>query len=193
MEVSFDGIDEAIRTTRELTANPKIPAIYEGTFEHDGLLVRVDILQRRRNRRWGLIEVKSTTDLKEHHLEDVAIQSRVVSRSGLNLASVCLAHVSRDYVFDGRTIDARRFFRIRNLTHQVAKLRRKLTFQLRSEFRVLAMPEAPGLPPGNHCINPVTCEFYDQCNLPRPDDHVGFLPRIYPDTVEELAGRGVYA
>src|ERR1700691_5701104 len=54
------GLDNAIRTTRELVANREVPAIFEGTFEHGGVLVRVDILQRRRGR-WRLLEVKSTT------------------------------------------------------------------------------------------------------------------------------------
>src|ERR1700722_17113247 len=36
-----DGLDDAIRTTRELVADPKVPAIFEGTFEHGGVLVRV--------------------------------------------------------------------------------------------------------------------------------------------------------
>jgi hypothetical protein len=124
-----DGLDNAIRTTRELVANPEVPAIYEATFEHGGVLVRVDILQRRRDGRWRLIEVKSTTSLKEEHLGDVGIQSRVVSRSGLDLASVNLAHVNRDYVFDGDSIDKRKFFKIRNLTRRIARLQPKLTFQ----------------------------------------------------------------
>ena len=80
------GLGQAIRTTRELVANREVPAIFEGTFEHGNVLVRVDILQRRRDGRWRLLEVKSTTDLKGHHLEDVGIQSRIVSRSGLDLA-----------------------------------------------------------------------------------------------------------
>ena len=83
------GLDQAIRATRELIANPEVPAIFEGTFENGGVLVRVDMLQRRRDSRWRLIEVKSTTGLKEHHLDDVAIQTRVVSRSGLDLAASC--------------------------------------------------------------------------------------------------------
>jgi predicted RecB family nuclease len=186
-----DGLDEAIRTTRDLVADPKISAIFEGTFEHGGVLVRVDILHRRRDGRWRLIEVKSSTDLKDHYLDDAAIQSRVVSRCGLKLASVCLAHVNRAYVFDGDSIDPRRFFRMRNLTSRVAKLQPKLTFQLRSEFRVLAMPTAPDLPPGKHCTDPVTCEFYDQCNLPRPDDHISYLPRVQPGAIEELVGMGI--
>jgi hypothetical protein len=97
---SEHGLDEAIRVTRELIANPEIPAIFEGTFEHNGVLVRVDVLHRRKDERWRLIEVKSTTEVevKDHHLEDVAIQHRVVTRSGVDLAASCLAHVSRDYV-----------------------------------------------------------------------------------------------
>jgi hypothetical protein len=185
------GLDEAIRITRELVANPEVPAIFEATFENGGVLVRVDMLQRRRDGRWRLLEVKSTTDLKEHHLDDVAIQARVVSRSGLDLAASCLMHVNRNYVFQGGSIDVRQFFRIRNLTRRVKRLQPKLTFQLHAEFTVLNMPKAPDLPAGRHCTDPVTCEFFDRCNTPRPDDHVGYLPRIQASAVEELGEIGV--
>src|SRR6202167_3648699 len=84
------GLDQAIRATRELVANGEVPAIFEGVFEHEGVLVRVDVLHRRRDGRWRLIEVKSSTSVKEEHLDDVGIQSRVVSRCGVDLASVCL-------------------------------------------------------------------------------------------------------
>ena len=188
---SSTGVEQAIRATRELIANPEVPAIFEGTFENGGVLVRVDVLQRRRDGRWRLLEVKSTTDLREHHLDDVAIQARVVSRSGLDLAASCLMHVNRNYVFQGGSIDVRRFFRIRNLTSRVKRMQPKLTFQLRAEFTVLNMPKAPDLPTGSHCTEPVTCEFFDRCNPPRPDDHVGYLPRIQASAVEELGEIGV--
>ena len=191
VEVCERSLDQAIRTTRELVANPEIPAIFEGVFEHGGVLVKVDILHRRRDGRWRLIEVKSTSDVKDHHYEDVAIQYRVVSRSGLDLASACLAHVNRGYIYPGGEIDPRRFFRIRNLTRRVQRLQPKLTFQLRSEFTVLAMPTAPDIAPGRHCTNPVTCEFYDRCNISRPDDHIGYLPRLHASAAEELEELGV--
>jgi hypothetical protein len=122
VEVHGDDLDEAIRATRELIANPEVTAIFEGTFEHGGVFVRVDILHRRRDGRWRLIEVKPTTDVREHHLDDVAIQHRVVRRSGIDLAASCLAHVDRAYVHEGGAIDVHRFFRIRNLTRRVEKL-----------------------------------------------------------------------
>jgi hypothetical protein len=80
VEVPFGDPEQAIRTTRELIANPEVPAIFEAAFENGGVLVRVDILQRRRDGRWRLVEVKSTADLKEEHLDDVGIQTRVVYR-----------------------------------------------------------------------------------------------------------------
>jgi predicted RecB family nuclease len=191
VEVCERGLDQAIRTTSELVANPAVQAIFEGVFEHDGVLVRVDILQRRRDKRWRLIEVKSTTEIKDHHLEDVAIQYRVVSRSGLDVAAPFLAHVNRGYVFDGGDIDLRRFFKIRNLTRRVERLQPQLTFQLRSEFTLLAMPQPPDIAPGRHCTDPITCEFFNHCNPPRPNHHIGFLPRIHASAIEALEEIGV--
>ena len=185
------GLDEAIRATRELVANREVPAIFEAVFEHQNVLVKVDILHRRRDGRWRLIEVKSTAQVKDHHLEDVAIQYRVVSRSGLDVATACLGHMNRNYIFPGGEIDPRRFFRIRNLTRRVQRLQPKLTFQLRSEFTVLAMSNAPDIAPGRHCADPVTCEFYDRCNPPLPDDHIGYLPHIHASAMEELEEMGI--
>lgn len=190
-EVRTGDPQEAIRITQELIGNPDIRAIFEAAFERDGVFVRVDILQRRRDGRWRLIEVKSSASLKEEHLDDVAIQYRVVSRSGIDVASCHLAHVNRNYVFPGGSVDPWRFFRIKNLTRQVERLQPKLALQLRSEFRVLAMPTAPDLPTGKHCVQPVICEFHDHCNPPRPTDHVGYLPYIHANAIEELGEMGV--
>ncbi len=191
VEVCERSLDQAIRATRELVADPEIPAIFEAVFEHSGVLVKVDVFHRRRDGRWRLIEVKSTSDVKDHHYEDVAIQYRVVSRSGLDVASACLAHVNRGYIFDGQNIDVKRFFRIRNLTRRVERLQPKLTFQLRAAFTVLSMPKAPDIVPGKHCTSPVTCEFYDRCNISRPNDHIGYLPRLHASAAEELKELGV--
>jgi predicted RecB family nuclease len=185
------GLDKAIRASRELVANWEVPAIFEGAFEHGGVLVRVDVLHRRKDGRWRLVEVKSATAVKEQHVDDVGIQLRVLRRSGLDVASACLAHVNRNYVYPGGDIDPRQFFRIRNLTRRVERLQPKLTFQLRSEFTVLAMPQPPEIAPGRHCTDPVTCEFFERCNPPRPHDHIGFLPRIHANAMEELEEMGV--
>jgi predicted RecB family nuclease len=183
--------EEAIRATRELIENPEVPAIFEGAFEHRNVFVRVDILHRRRDQRWRLIEVKSATDAKDHHLDDVAIQHRVVAGSGVDLAASCIAHVNRGYVYEGGPINAHRFFAIKNLTRRVERLQPEIVAQLRSEFRVLSMPEAPRIATGRQCTTPITCEFFDHCNEPVPDDHIFRLPRIHADTISKLVAQGI--
>jgi predicted RecB family nuclease len=153
--------------------------------------VKTDILLRRKENRWRLVEVKSTTDLKEHHAEDVAIQSYVVSHSGVNLGSVWLAHINRSYVLVGETVDPRQFFLFHNVTRRVQRLQSTVAPQLRSQFRILAMPKPPDLPTGPHCTNPVVCEFFNHCNPPKPEDYIGYLPRLHASAMEQLEEMGV--
>jgi predicted RecB family nuclease len=191
VEVNGGSLEQAIRATKELLANPEVQAIFEGAFEHQGVIVKTDILQRRKENHWRLVEVKSTADLKDYHLEDVAIQSYVLSGSGLKLPSVWLAHINRKYVLTGATVDPRQFFSFRNLTRRAQNLQPELTFRLRSQFRILAMPKPPEVPTGPHCINPVVCEFFDHCNTPNPNDHIGHLPRLHASAIEQLEELGI--
>ncbi len=192
VEVRSDGgLDQAIRMTRQLVANPEIPVIFEGAFEHEGIIVRTDVLQRRKENLWRLVEVKSASDLKDQYVQDVAIQSYVLSGSGLKLASVWLAHINRAYVLTGTTVDPRQLFSFRNLTQRAQNFQPELILRLRSQIHILAMPEAPDVPTGPHCINPVVCEFFDQCNTPKPRDHIGYLPRLDASAMEKLEEMGV--
>jgi len=191
VEVRSTRLDQAIRATKELTANPEVPAIFEGVFEGDGVLVRVDVLQRRKENHWRLVEVKSTSDLRDHHIEDVGIQSYVLSFSGVKLASVWLAHINRDYVLNGTTVDPRQFFSFRNLTDRAKNLRPELVVRLRSQMDALAMRTPPEVATGQHCLNPVVCEFFDHCNPEKPSDYVGYLPRLHASAMEKFHELGI--
>jgi hypothetical protein len=76
----FGGLEQAIRTTRELVANPEVRAIFEGAFEHGGVLVRVDMLQRRRDNRWRLLEVNRPPTSRS--IIWMTLQSKAVSFPG---------------------------------------------------------------------------------------------------------------
>jgi predicted RecB family nuclease len=186
-----DGLDEAIRKTRELIMNQEVPAIFEAVFEHQDVIVKADILQRRKEDHWRLVEVKSSADLKEHHLEDLAIQSYVLSRSEVRLASAWLAHINRNYALVGSTVDPRQFFLFLNLTERVRNLQPALVLQLRSQFRILSKPASPDVPTGPHCINPVVCEFFLHCNHEKPKDYIGYIPRLNASTIEQLEQMGI--
>jgi hypothetical protein len=58
IDSKYDDYAEAIRRTEALITDPTDPAIFEAALVHDGLLIRVDALERLPDGRWRLNEVK---------------------------------------------------------------------------------------------------------------------------------------
>ncbi len=189
--VDSDDLDAALLQTSNLLADSSVPAIFEATFRHRDVLVRVDILQRRRRNRWRLIEVKSSVGYKDHYLYDVAIQGHVVQGCGIDLSSACLMHLNRDYVYDGERYDPAGLFYIKDLTRQVRRLDDDLPKLVRAQRRALARPEPPDIAPGPHCVDPYDCEFYGHCNPALPETHISSVPRLSPAKRQMLLDQGV--
>jgi hypothetical protein len=107
----------ALQHTQGLIQDPTVSAIFEGAFAFDQILVRVDILERvispsDAGATWRLIEVKSSTKVKEVHVDDLAIQTHVLAGTGVALAESCLMHINTQYVFGGGDIDLGQLFAI---------------------------------------------------------------------------------
>jgi predicted RecB family nuclease len=186
----FD-LDKAITQTSMLVAESEVPAIFEATFSHGEVLVRVDIFQRLpMGNRWKLIEVKSTTSVKTHHWPEVAIQRFVLEGLGFQVVP-CLMHLNREYVYDGRRYELERLFTIEDLTKETDALRQDLPTLIRQQLEMLGKEEAPAVEPGGQCEAPIRCEFFDVCNKPLPYDHVTMLPRISAAKLASLTQLGV--
>ena len=85
-------MDLALKDTAKAIKDEKVNVIYEGTFIHSDTLVRADVLLRK-NDSWELFEAKSSTKLKDEHIDDVAIQSYIIKSSGIKISSVKLIHI----------------------------------------------------------------------------------------------------
>ena len=95
----------------------------------------MDILERRPGNRWRLIEVKSSVDLKDHYLYDVAIQAHVLRGCGLGISSSCLMHLNRDLRLQRA---AEELFTIQNLTGTIRKLDAEIPKLLKAQRKALA-------------------------------------------------------
>src|SRR6476646_4675234 len=96
---------KAVQRTRQLIADPSIPAIFEAAFAFNDVLVRADLLERLPTGKWLLAEVKSTIRVKHEHLDDLAIQAYVIEGSGLAIREMQLVHVDSSYVRGNNGID----------------------------------------------------------------------------------------
>jgi predicted RecB family nuclease len=169
---------EAVARTRELMAEKSVPAIFEAAFNFDDILIRVDILERLPRNRWRMIEVKSSTGVKEYHLPDVAIQKYVLEQCGLKVSESCLMHLNRDYVYDGKEYQFGELFTICDLKGEMRSFENELPARLAEQWETLALTKAPDIEGGTQCADPFDCEFCSFCNEAPPDDWVGKLPRI---------------
>jgi hypothetical protein len=170
-------------TRRLLTENPKAP-LFEATFTHRNVMVRADILQRRRGR-WHLTEVKSAASVKEPNLEDCAVQSWVLDGAGLNIASVHLAHINTEFVYPGGG-DYQGLFVEVDVGENIGPLIKEVPRWVR-DFQNLLKGKEPDIDVGDHCTRPYKCPFLDYCAPESTDYPVTCLPRGRKIAAELLA------
>ncbi len=190
----YEGPDQhaqAVTRTRELIANPDVPAIFEAAFAFDNVLIRADILERQPSGAWRLAEVKSTTRVKPEHLHDLAIQAYVIRGCGIALEQMQLVHVDTTYVRDENGIDWHAYFKPEDLTDEVRKLLASVPERVAQMHAVLAGPTAPEIRPSGHCFSPFECEFWSRCTANKPSDWIFYLPRLDTTRFAELDGNGI--
>ena len=191
VDAAPDRLDVALMRTAALVRDPAVPAIFEATFRHDDVLVRVDVLVRAAAGRWRLLEVKSATGVRAHDLTDVAIQRHVLAGCGLEIEAAAVMHINRDYVYAGGGLDITRLFSIVDVTGDLRELEGELPRRLAAMRAALAGEAPPAIAPGPQCTSPRLCEFYDCCNAPLPDDHVAHLPGLHGRRLADLLARGI--
>ena len=176
---------EAIRRTRALIDDPTVAAIFEAALAFDGVLVRVDALERLPNGLWRLSEIKSSTRIKDEHLEDIALQVYVVAGNGLQLADAYLVYIDDKYVRDEK-IDWNALCCREDVTDDLISLLPQVPENIANMHEILCSTEAPDIRPSRHCFQPVDCEFWDRCTADKPKDWVFYIPRISAADFEEL-------
>ena len=179
IEEGYRQREAALTHTAAVLADPTVSAIFEGAFEHNGVLVRVDILERIAGgdaRSWRLIEVKSSSRVKDVHLADLAIQSDVLQGCGIALSAMCLMHINTDYVYESGDIDVGRLFAIEDVTDAVMGRRVNVPEQVAEMKTLLLQDEPPAVEPGPHCQSPYECPFWNHCTQDKPARWIYHLP-----------------
>jgi hypothetical protein len=184
---------QAVARTAALMANASVPAIFEAAFEHDGIRIRVDVLERLPAGSWGLREIKSSTRLKDHYINDIALQAYVLRGAGIGLSSIELLHVNTAYVRGAGGIVWPAFFARLDVRDAVAAALADLPDRLPAMRACLGETMPPEAELGSQCGSPYSCEFWDRCTAHKPDDWVSYMPRLSLSQAKDLKARGIEA
>ncbi|MBL8037495.1 MAG: DUF2779 domain-containing protein [Nitrospira sp.] len=195
VKAGFRQREAAVAETAALLQDSTVPAIFEGAFEHDGVLVRVDILERVQTGSgespcWRLIEVKSSTRVKDVHLDDLSIQSAIVQGAGVRLGATCLMHINTSYRYDGGGVDLQALFSVENVSEAVTARQILVLERLAAMKAMLLGVAAPMIEPDQHCHTPYECPFWAHCTKDKPQRWIYHLPGK-KEMVSQLVRQGI--
>ena len=173
-----DGFDAAFARTLELlqVAQP----IFEAGFRAEGALALADVMlpiRKGGKLAWRMVEVKSSTSVKDYHRDDAAVQSFVARSSGVPLTKIALAHIDSDWVYLGNE-DYNGLLLENDLTEEVFDRGGEVRSWIAEAQQIVAKKSEPRIATGKHCGNPYECGFFAYCQSqePQAEQPIKWLP-----------------
>lgn len=133
-------------------------SLLQPTFITDSLSCRSDILVKNDDGTWDIYEVKSSTEVKEDHLFDVAFQRTCIEQAGIRIARTFLVHINSSYVRRG-DVDVTQLFTTVDITNDVATILPLAQQEIARALEVLTWSKAPSALHISQCSNPAKCVF----------------------------------
>ena len=184
---------EALAETRRVLEEGTAPALFEATFVHQGLLCRADVIERLPGGGWRLIEVKSTTRLKDVFVLDTAFQLCVLRGAGLDVREAAVMTLDRSYVYDGKRLDLDALFKLHDVFEQAEAFLDTVDWQAREMQALIARAEPPDILTGDHCFTPYECPYHGHCARDHvdPDHGISELPWLRHPRRSQLNEAGI--
>ncbi len=184
VEPAKPSLDDRIRATQEALRDGA-SVIYEAAFMQDDVFVAVDILERGSGD-YTLIEVKSTTSVKEEHITDVAVQLHVLRKAGVDVGRVELMYLNRMC----RYPELGNLFVQEDVTDAATAVLPEVPGEIAAQLRMLE-GAFPAVGFGEHCLTGRECPFHDRCWPDVNQEHVLTLYRLKPAEKWDLLQRGI--
>jgi hypothetical protein len=181
---------EATTRTKALLRDATIGALYEAAFVEDDIRIRADILVRSNGAAWNLVEVKSSTSVKDQYIDDVAVQLHVLAHAGVRVNRASIAYINTQYVYEGGPHVVRQLFTVEDVTDLARSRLTEVPVRLAEMRAALATDIEPSIDIGAHCTKPYGCQFIAYCRRNEPEWPIDELPGIRSTRVDELRAAG---
>lgn len=193
IDVESEGFDGAFTRTGSLIKSTTQP-IFEAGFCAGGALAFADVMlpvQTDNQQAWRMVEVKSSTSVKDYHRDDVAVQAFVARAAGVPLQHVALAHIDSSWVYPGGD-DYRGLLVEADLTEEAFGRSEEVQGWIEKAAETAARKAEPAIETGAHCDQPFACGFYTWCSRDevQPTHPVYWLPYIGAKA-QTLAEQGI--
>lgn len=188
VDVEREGFNAAFARSTALLASAQ--PIFEAGFSSKGAIAFADIMlpvRKTGTRGWRMIEVKSSTSVKDYHHDDVAIQAFVARSAGVPLASIALAHIDSAWIYPGNE-NYKGLLKESDLTEEAFGRSDEVMGWITNAQVIVRKTNEPKIKTGSHCSYPYECGFLNYCKKQEPKAKypVDWLPRIQAKALKAL-------
>lgn len=128
----------------------------------DGTYARADILVRIDANTWNLIEVKSSTSVKDYHLDDASVQYYAFTQAGYKIDRCLILHINNTYTRQG-ALDLNELFTQANITDLVLAQQPAIPALIAALQGTISQMQEPQIAIGPHCAAPFECNYHHHC------------------------------
>lgn len=144
--------------------------VFEAGFESCGAQAFADVMlpvRKGAKKLWRMIEVKSSTEVKDYHRDDVAIQAYVASLCAVPLVSVAVAHIDSNWTYPGGN-DYQGLLIEEDLTKEAFERFNEVKAWIADAQAVARKRREPTVCTGAQCTEPFECGFLSYCQSQEP-------------------------
>ena len=173
-----EGFDAAFDRTQDLLKSSQ--PIFEAGFRAEGALAFADVMlpvRKGGKRAWRMVEVKSSTSVKDYHRDDAAVQALLARACGVPLSAIALAHIDSSWVYPGGD-DYKGLLLENDLTEEAFAREDEVRGWIADAQQIVVKKKEPRIVTGEQCSAPYECGFYAYCQSqePQAEQPINWLP-----------------
>jgi len=185
---NYFNYEDSIKRTQLAIENGET-TIYEAAFFFDDVLAAVDILVKD-NDGWKAFEVKSSTEVKDTHILDAALQYYLIQNTGISLQDIFIIHINNQYV-RGQELEIEKLFIKKSILTEVVELQPFFPIKIKELKSILEQRQIPDVEIGLQCNDPYPCDFIDYCWKKIPPHSVFDIANLRTAKKFELYNQGI--
>ena len=193
IDINGLGHEQALARSAVLLESGAVP-VFEAGMAAGGALAYADVMLPDLLDgavAWKMIEVKSSTSVKNYQRDDIAVQAHIAATAGVLLSSISLAHIDNSFIYQGDG-DYQGLLKENDLTAEANSRGYEVREWIDGAQAVAALTTEPEVATGPHCNSPFPCGFSDYCNRDKvsPKYPLSSLPRLHPSRRERIETAG---
>lgn len=178
IDLQADGFDAAFRRSKALLQSAQ--PIFEAGFRAEGAQAFADVMlpvKKGDKKLWRMVEVKSSTSIKDYHRDDLAVQAFIARSAGAPLAAIALAHIDSSWVYPGNG-DYQGLLIENDLTEEAFGRNEAVRAWINEAQGIVSKSKAPAIKTGKQCNDPYECGFLTYCKSqePQAEQPINWLP-----------------